>query len=77
MTQCEAEADRPHQNPDVVTFSSASMGLETMLITSPRITSTMPDGGEISPALLDKCRVEGKAKLKTTAARAAEKVPSR
>ena len=53
------------------------MGLETMLITSPRITSTMPDGGEISPALLDKCRVEGKAKLKITAARAAEKVPSR
>ena len=37
----------------------------------------MPDGGEISSALLDECRVEGKAKLKITAARAAEKVPSR
>ena len=64
-----------HQDPDIVTFQRVN-GVGNHAHYQPRITSTMPDGGEISSALLDKCR-RREGKLKITAARAAEKVPSR
>ena len=48
-----------------------------MLISRPRSTSTIPDGGVMLSAAVVKCRVEGKTKLNNTAVSAALKVPSR
>lgn len=53
------------------------MGLEIMFIISLCIILIMSDGGEILFVLLDKCRVEGKVKLKIIVVRVVEKVFSR
>jgi hypothetical protein len=64
VTQREAQANRPDQNTYVVAAFSAVTGLETMLISRPRSTSTIPEGGVISPAALVRSSVDGNRKLK-------------